>query len=49
MHKSSIQMSVAQLKKWHDKGILRYDLAFQRSSGQWTFLQESLLIHSLLS
>lgn len=49
MNKSTLPQGIRTLKKWHEKGTLRFDLPIQRASNQWSLLQKSLLIHSILS
>ena len=49
MLKSNIPAGVKTLKGWYDKGILDLEHNIQRSAGQWSLLQKSLLIHSMLA
>lgn len=48
MHKSTLPEGLRVLKKHIEKGTLRFDLPFQRADHQWSQLQKSLLIHSML-
>ena len=48
MNKSTLPTGVRSLLGWISKGTLRLDAEIQRASGQWTNLQQSLLIHSIL-
>lgn len=51
MNKSTLPQGVRKLKTWAEntKGTtLRFDHPVQRASGQWSALQRSLLIHSIL-
>ena len=49
MKKSTIPQGLKGLKKWYDAGTLNLDHPIQRASAQWNLLQQSLLIHSILS
>lgn len=49
MNKATLPQGIRQLAKWYEKGTLRFDLPIQRASGQWSILQKSLLVHSILS
>ena len=49
MQKSTLPQGVRKLKAWAEKGALAFDLPIQRASGQWSLLQKSLLIHSMLA
>lgn len=49
MNKSTLPQGVRVLKRWYEKGVLKFDLPIQRANGQWQLAQKSLLIHSILS
>jgi hypothetical protein len=49
MIRSSLNVGLSSLKKWYEKGTLRYDLSFQRNLGMWSLPVKSMLIWSLLS
>lgn len=49
MNKATLPQGIRQLAKWYEKGTLKFDLPIQRASGQWSILQKSLLVHSILS
>ena len=49
MNKSTLPTGVRTLLSWISKGTLRLDAEIQRASGQWSNLQQSLLIHSILA
>ena len=49
MQKSNLPQGVRTLEKWYSTNTLKFDLPIQRASGQWSPLQKSLLIHSLLA
>ena len=49
MNKVTLPQGVRQLAKWYEKGTLKFDLPIQRASGQWSLLQKSLLVHSILA
>lgn len=49
MNKATLPQGVRQLAKWYEKGTLKFDLPIQRASGQWSLLQKSLLVHSILA
>lgn len=49
MNKTTLPQGIRTLHKWYEKGTLKFDLPIQRASGQWSLLQKSLLIHSMLS
>lgn len=48
MNKSTLPVGIKSLMTWKNKGQLTFDNPIQRSGAQWTLLQKSLLIHSLL-
>lgn len=48
MNKSTLPVGIKSLMAWRSKGQLAFDNPIQRSGAQWTLLQKSLLIHSLL-
>lgn len=49
MQKSTLPTGVRTLRKWHEKGNLTFDNPVQRSGSQWSLIQRSLLIHSMLA
>ena len=49
MNKTTLPLGIRQLKNRAEKGTFRFDLPIQRASGQWSILQKSLLIHSMLA
>ncbi len=49
MQKSTLPTGVRTLKKWYEKGTLTFDNPVQRSGSQWSLIQKSLLVHSLLA
>lgn len=49
MKKSTIPQNLKTLKKWFDASTLDLSHPIQRSAGQWNNLQQSLLVHSILS
>lgn len=49
MQKSNLPQGVRTLKSWFEKGTLVFDNPIQRAGSQWSILQKSLLIHSMLS
>ena len=49
MNKATLPQGIRQLAKWYEKGMLKFDLPIQRASGQWSLLQKSLLVHSILA
>lgn len=49
MQKSSLPVGVKTLLKYYDAGTLDFDSPVQRHKGQWTNLQQSMLIHSMLA
>lgn len=49
MNKTTLPLGICQLKNRTEKGTFRFDLPIQRASGQWSVLQKSLLIHSILA
>ena len=49
MQKSNLPKGVRALKQDYEKGILRFDNPVQRAGSQWSLLQKSLLIHSILA
>ncbi len=48
MTKNSTTQAVRTLLKWHESGSMIMDSPIQRKAGQWSSLQKSLLIHSML-
>lgn len=49
MQKSTLPQGIKTLRNWRDKGILTFDHPIQRSTGQWSLLQKSLLVHSMIA
>ena len=49
MQKSTLPTGVRTLKKWYEKDNLSFDNPVQRSGSQWSLIQRSLLIHSMLA
>lgn len=49
MKKSTIPQNLKTLKKWYDASTLDLNHPIQRASAQWNNLQQSLLVHSILS
>ena len=49
MQKSELPEGVRTLRTWYNTKTLRFDLPIQRAAGQWSQLQKSLLVHSLLA
>ncbi len=49
MKKSTISQPIRVLKKWHNQHSLNMTHPIQRSSGQWSALNQSLLIDSVLN
>ncbi|MCI8363913.1 MAG: hypothetical protein HFG34_03040 [Eubacterium sp.] len=49
MQRSTLPTGVRTLRKWYEKGTLTFDNPVQRSGSQWSLMQKSLLIHSLLA
>lgn len=49
MQKSNLPQGVKSLMGWVEKGCLTFDNPVQRAGSQWTLLQKSLLIHSMLA
>lgn len=49
MQKSNLPQGVRTLKSSYEKGTLVFDNPIQRAGSQWSVLQKSLLIHSMLS
>ena len=51
MQRSSLPVGLQTLKKWYESQdkILRFDLPFQRSAGQWNNYTKSSLVWSLLA
>lgn len=49
MMKSTLPQGIKTLKNWRDKGTLTFDNPIQRAGSQWSLLQKSLLIHSMIS
>ena len=48
MNKSTLPVGIKTMIGWKNKGTLTLDNPIQRSGSQWTLLQKSLLIHSIL-
>lgn len=48
MNKSTLPVGIKTMIGWKNKGTLTFDNPIQRSGSQWTLLQKSLLIHSIL-
>lgn len=49
MQKSNLPQGLRTLQKWYTTKNLRFDLPIQRAAGQWSPLQKSLLLHSILA
>lgn len=49
MQRSTLPVGVKTLKNWSEKGSLTFDNPVQRAGSQWSLLQRSLLIHSVLA
>ena len=49
MQKSSLPVGVKTLLKYYEAGTLDFDSPVQRHTGQWSNLQQSMLIHSMLA
>jgi hypothetical protein len=49
MLKSTLPQGVKTLMSWANKEPLTFDNPVQRSGSQWSLLQKSLLIHSMLA
>ena len=49
MQKSNLPQGLRTLQKWYTTKNLRFDLPIQRAAGQWSPLQKSLLVHSILA
>ena len=49
MQKSNLPQGVKSLMGWVEKGCLTFDNPAQRAGSQWTLLQKSLMIHSMLA
>nr|WP_317378395.1 DUF262 domain-containing protein [uncultured Faecalimonas sp.] len=49
MQKSNLPQGLRTLQKWYATKALRFNLPIQRAAGQWSPLQKSLLVHSLLA
>lgn len=49
MQKSTLPTGVRTLKKWYEKDNLSFDNPVQRSGSQWSLIQRSLLLHSMLA
>ncbi len=49
MQKSNLPQGVRTLKSSYEKGTLIFDNPIQRAGSQWSLLQKSLLIHSMLA
>ena len=48
MRKSSLPVSFKTLLKYRDEGVLSFDSPVQRNNDQWSVLQKSIFIHSVL-
>lgn len=48
MRKSSLPVSFKTLLKYRDEGVLSFDSPVQRNNDQWSCLQKSIFIHSVL-
>lgn len=48
MRKSSLPVSFKTLLKYRDEGVLSFDSPVQRNNDQWSLLQKSIFIHSVL-
>lgn len=48
MNKSTLPLGIKNLKALRDKGHLSFDHPVQRNGGQWSLLQQGLLVHSVL-
>lgn len=48
MNKSTLPVGIKSLLAWKKKGTLTFDNPIQRGGSQWTLLQKSLLIHSII-
>ena len=48
MNKSTLPVGIKTLMTWKNKGMLTFDNPIQRSGSQWSLLQKSLLIHSII-
>jgi hypothetical protein len=49
MQKSSLPLGIRALKNNYEKGTLLFDNPIQRAASQWSLLQKSLLVHSILA
>lgn len=49
MQKSNLPQGIKTLMSWEEKGVLLFDNPVQRAGSQWTVLQKSLLIQSILA
>ena len=49
MQKSNLPQGIKTLMNWEEKGVLRFDNPVQRAGSQWSLLQKSLLIQSILA
>ena len=48
MNKSTLPVGIKAMMGWKNKGTLTFDNPIQRSGSQWSLLQKSLLIHSII-
>lgn len=48
MNKSTLPVGIKSLLAWKKKGTLTFDNPIQRGGSQWSLLQKSLLIHSII-
>lgn len=48
MNKSTLPVGIKSLMGWKNKGTLTFDNPIQRAGSQWSLLQKSLLIHSVI-
>lgn len=48
MNKSTLPVGIKTMIGWKNKGSLTFDNPIQRSGSQWSLLQKSLLIHSII-
>lgn len=48
MNKSTLPVGIKTMIGWKNKGSLVFDNPIQRSGSQWSLLQKSLLIHSII-
>ena len=49
MNKSTLPVGIRSLVNWRTKGVLRFDMPIQRAEGQWSNLQQSIFIHSVIT